>query len=325
MIDTHPAPRWWSATATWRLIQCRASASPVPEPIVPPKAAADNAGSLAHLALQAWAEAGEWEQHDPGASLQERFDDAVASAGITLGALPNAVITRARLKARGSDLASLLAEADGRIRCEQLLRDEAAHLFGILDICVAGRNGLIVDLKTGHNASAVPSPLTLHQMTFYAHLFVATYGVLPARTVVFSLQRGPIDIPVVARDVSTLLSNVQKARQELNQPAVPAPEVCRFCTKRLRCEPHWNALRDWADADAIEGVVSKIERSTSGTVALLMAGKWLTGLAAKELPADLRPGVFARAVRIRRHRDTTSEEWAATRVTSVQFSAHQTS
>lgn len=319
MTATHPAPQWWSATTTWRLLQCRASASPVLEPKVAPQVAAGNAGTLAHLALQAWAEAGEWKLHDPGTGLQERFDEAAASAGITLGALPQAVITRARLKARGSDLASLLAEADGRIRCEQLLTDEAAHLFGILDICVEGRNGLILDLKTGRNASAVPSPLILHQMTFYAHLFVATYGALPARTVVFSLQRGLIEIPVRARDVATLLSAVQKARQELNLPAVPAPEVCRFCTKRMICEPHWNALAAWPDADAIEGVVGKIERSTSGTIALLIAGKWLTGLAAKKLPADLQPGMLARAVRIRRHPDTTCEEWAATRLTEVQI------
>lgn len=61
---------------------------------------ADNAGTLAHLALQVWAETGEWSQQDPGTRLQERFDEIAATHGVDLARTPQAIVTRARLRSR---------------------------------------------------------------------------------------------------------------------------------------------------------------------------------------------------------------------------------
>src|SRR5690606_13062530 len=142
-------------------------------PAKPPEQLAGNAGAVAHLALQAWAEAGEWTDADPGTRLQERFDEIAAAHGAEPARMPQAIATRARLKSRGKELAEILARAEGEIRSELLLRDNDQHLFGILDIAAPGLDGLIIDLKTGRDASAAPSPAVEHQMTFYAHLFQA--------------------------------------------------------------------------------------------------------------------------------------------------------
>lgn len=319
MTPDAAAPQWWSATATWRLLRCPVSAASAQAPTNPPSKAADNAGTLAHLALQAWAESGEWSRPEPGVRLQERFDEVAAARGANPERMPQALVTRARLKSRGKELAAILSCAGADIRSELLLNDENNHLFGILDIAATGASGLVIDLKTGRDGSAEPSPTIEHQMTFYAHLFQATYGMRPEHVVIFSLQHGAAEIEVTSSMISVLLEQVRAARLSASAIARPQQDTCRFCPKRMTCQPHWDALPTWDRPDAIEGAISKIEHSSSGKTALRIGSQWLTGIPAISIPGGAEPGEFARVVHVRRRYERTPDEWAASSNTRIQI------
>jgi hypothetical protein len=229
------------------------------------------------------------------------------------------VITRARLKSRGEELAAILAAPSSEIRSELLLVDETNHLFGVLDIAALGAGGMIVDLKTGHETSATDSGANRHQMTFYAHLFRAAYGVLPQQLIVFSLQHGPRVIELTPSSISTLLDGVRAARLVDSTVAHPQPDTCRFCPKRMRCEPHWDAVPTWDHPDAVEGVVMDVEYSSSGSAAVLIGDRWLSGVPASELGKGGAVGQFARAVRVHRRDHVGPEEWLATSATHINL------
>lgn len=317
------ASQWWSATATWRLLNCPASATPAHAPAHSPTSVADNAGALAHLALQAWVESGAWYRPDPGTRLQELFDEVAVAHEANPGRMPRAVVTRARLKSRGTELAAILARAGAGIRSELLLSDESRHLFGILDIAAPAPGGLIVDLKTGSDASSEVSPAIEHQMTFYAHLFQTAYGALPERVIVFSLLRGLTEIQVTSAAVVSLLDQIRAAQLSEGAIARPQADTCRFCPKRMTCQPHWDAVPGWDSPDAIEGEIGNIEHSNSGLTALLIGTQWLTGLSAGALPDGVAPGQFARAVRIRQRNQSSPDEWTASRRSHVRIIPHR--
>ncbi len=317
MTRADTEPPWWSASAAWRLLRCRASATSASIPTKPPERAPDNSGATAHLALQAWVEAREWNLADPGTRLQERFDEVAVAHKLDTPRMPQAVVTRARLKSRGRELAELLTQASGEMHSELLLRDNDQRLFGILDIATSGPGGIIIDLKTGGDASAPSSSAIEHQMTFYTHLFRVAYGTLPERVIVFSLTRGPTEMRIAPSAISALLERIRDARLEDITTTRPDSEVCRFCPKRMVCQPHWDAVSAWDHADAIEGVISRIEVSSSGTAALLIGSQLLTGIPVNLIPEAAAPGQFARAVRIRRRGDREAEEWSASSNTSL--------
>ncbi|AIF40725.1 hypothetical protein HX89_07000 [Dermacoccus nishinomiyaensis] len=222
------------------------------------------------------------------------------------------IVTRARLQTRGQALSEILASAGSRPQSEVLLRDDDRGLFGILDIVAPEAGGLIIDLKTGgRKASAAISTEIDHQMTFYAHLFQANFGAFPERVLVFSLQRGLLEIPVTSSDIAPFLSKIHAAQTSERVTAYPQADVCRYCPKRVICEPHWDAISAWDDADAIEGEIAAIEHSSSGTAAVQIGGQWLTGISATILPSNLAPGQFARAVRVRRRSGSVSGDWSA--------------
>lgn len=156
-------------------------------------------------------------------------------------------------------------------------------------------------------------------MTFYAHLFLSVYGVLPEQVIVFSLQRGPAEIEVTLSSVTALLAGIHNAQTLISTTAQPQADTCRFCAKRMSCEPQWDAIGPWDRPDALEGTVGKIEYSSSGANALLIDGQWLTGIPVKALPPGAAPGQFARAIRIRRRGGSMSGEWTTTSTTRIHI------
>ncbi|MGQ3505004.1 hypothetical protein ACT9SR_12855, partial [Enterococcus faecalis] len=81
----------------------------------------------------------------------------------------------------------------------------------------------------------------------------------------------------------------------------------------------WDAVPVWDRTDAIEGTIGNVERSSSGATALLIDGRWVTGIPARVLPDGAAPGQFARAVRVRRLDDSTPEEWVASSSTRIRI------
>lgn len=250
-----------------------------------------------------------------GALLQERFDEAAVANGVDPTRMPQSAVTRARLKSRGAELARILEQVGGGVRSELLLRDDDRHLFGVLDIAGLGPRGLILDLKTGRDGTGTLSLAVKHQMTFYAHLYETSFGDLPERLVVFGLQRGAVDLSVTADGVSALLAAIRAAQESEEAEARPRDEACRYCPKRMTCQPHWDALSAWDSRDAVEGEISDIEHSTSGAAALLIDDQWVTGLPASLLPPQVEVGRRTRVIRVRRRGD--SNEWQAGRATKI--------
>ncbi|WP_271986573.1 PD-(D/E)XK nuclease family protein [Pseudoclavibacter terrae] len=318
MIPDAVAQQWWSATATWRLLHCPASATPAHAPTRPHAQTPDNVGSVAHLALQTWVERGEWSHPECATRLQERFDEVATEHKIDPVRMHQGAATRARLKTRASQLAAILSSTSSDIRSEVLLRDESNRLFGILDIAGTGSDGFIIDFKTGRDASPDSSTAIEHQMTFYAHLFQASYGTLPKRVIVFSLRQGPTEIQVTPSMVAVLLDQIRAANLTELTVARPGAHTCRFCPKRMTCQPHWDAVPGWERPDAIEGVLENIERSSSRTTTALIGGRWLTGIPESALPSATVPGKSLRAVRVRCRNDSDPAEWTAGNTTHIQ-------
>lgn len=307
--------QWWSATGTWRLLNCPASATPAAAPTKPPATPPGNAGTIAHLALQEWVQSAQWGSEEPGNRLQEAFDSVLSAHRINAAEMPRATMTRARLKTRGIELAGILTSASA-VLSEQLLVDETRNLFGIIDLVIPPPNGTIVDLKTGHLAAPTTDAAVRHQMTFYAHLYAEAYGQAPGRIITFSLRTGTNELSIDPSSVATLLDEIQAARTSSPELAVPNEVVCRYCVRRMECGPHWQDIQTWKTPDALEGTLQRIEHASSGLTALLIGEQWLSGISACALPNTMKPGAFVRAIGARQ-RLGGAQEWIATPYTRI--------
>lgn len=308
--------QWWSATSTWRMLKCPASATPAAAPSKPPATPPGNAGAITHLALQEWVQSAQWDGEDPGRRLQEIFDSVLSAHRINVAEMPRATMTRARLKTRGIELAGILTSASA-VLSEQLFVDETRNLFGIIDLVIPPPNGTIVDLKTGHLAAPEAAAAVKHQMTFYAHLYAEAYGQAPGRIITFSLRSGTNELSIDPSSVATLLDEIQAARTSSPDLAVPNEVVCRYCVRRMGCEPHWQDIQTWKTPDALEGALQRIEHASSGLTALLIGGQWLSGISASSLPNTMKTGAFVRAIRARQRQGGAHQEWIATTDTRI--------
>lgn len=289
-------------------------------PIQPIVHSVDNAGTLAHLAVQAWIDNEGWLNPDPSRNLLQTFDEVTESFNLNLRRLPHAAATRSRLKYRSAQLVEILKSSGPSIRSELLLRDEAHHLFGILDIAGIAGDGHIIDLKTGRESARSLSNSAEYQLMFYAILFQSNYDRLPKRATIFNLWTGPIEIPVTPTSVEVFRSRILALQNSTATDARPAAGVCHFCPKRIECQPHWDAISTGESSDAIEGHINAVQHSDTGMTALQINGEWLVGVSSNMLPNGASPGQFVRVVRIRRQVGRSSTEWRTTRSTAIGIS-----
>lgn len=310
-----PDTGWLSATSAGRLLHCPASAAFALAPKAIAPSSPDNAGILAHLAMGAWLESGAWLNDEPGRALQSAWDREALRWEIDAKRLRDSVITRSRLRSRGAELAGLLQAAGGSARSEVFLQDEVQMLFGQVDVVVDDPDkGAVVDLKTGVDGH---SEGVRTQLLIYAHLFRQNSGHLPGSLIAFSLVHGPVHIDFSHADIDELLARVQNARQ---QPALalPEPSGCRYCRRRLECEPHWEAATAWAEPDCVEGVVSKVEIAAAGLTAVRIdtasGEQWVTGLISSP-QASLSHGANIRVTEVGGRGEGVEREWRATRLT----------
>lgn len=310
-----PGAAWLSATSAGRLLRCPASAyfASAPDPVPPSRP--ENAGTLAHLAMNAWVESGAWLQDAPGRALQDSWDSEAAHWGVDAMAFADSVMTRSRLRSRGAELAALLRSAGGIARSEVFMRDSAQLLYGQIDLAVdAEQGGAVVDLKTGADSH---SEGVRTQLLVYAHLFRQEVGHLPGALVAFSLRRGAVHIDFSEGEVEDVLERVQAARKHPSL-ALPDPAGCRFCRRRLRCDPHWEAASGWEDADCVEGVITKTEAAATGLIAVrvdtIHGQQWITGFASSAGEV-LNPGDPVRFTEVAGRGELLAREWRATRST----------
>lgn len=275
--------QWLSATSAGRLLRCPASAAFTVAPVVPTLAAPRNAGSLAHLAMSAWLKTGAWGVNSPGTSLQASWDAEAARWSVGAKQLRDSVLTRSRLRRRGAELARLLKASGSRVFSETVLTDGPRRLYGQLDVVVSGAgDGAVIDLKTGDSGTSAISDDVRTQLLIYAHLFREKHGHLPGKLLAFSLRYGALQTEFSQSDIDALLTRIENARDTQPRLAVPDPTGCRFCRRRLGCEPHWEAADMWEDPDCMEGRIVKVERSRAGLTAVRVATsrgeEWVSGL-----------------------------------------------
>lgn len=310
--------QWLSATSAGRLLRCPASAAFTGAPLVPDVSAPTNVGSLAHLAMGSWLVSGDWLDDSPGATLQSAWDSEAARWGLDPKRLEDSVLTRSRLRRRGAELASLLSGSGTHALSEVVLRDDARRLYGQLDIVVDDAGGAVADLKTSEDRTDDISTDVRTQLLLYAHLYSQQYGHLPASLVVFSLRHGAVSLEYSAHDVEALLAQVDQARSAVPRLAVPNETGCRYCKRRLRCEPHWEAAAAWSDPDCVEGRIVKVEKSRAGLTAVRLetshGDQWVTGLTVANCDA-LSVGQSLRVAQITDRGNGVGRDWRANRFT----------
>jgi len=318
---------WLSPTSAARLLECPASlglGSAVAETVAV-STPAPNAGTLAHLAVRRWIEQGAWRFAD-AAKLTALFDRAADEAGIDAVTLRDGRLTRARLAARATQLGELLSRSSAAtIMCEVELRDPSQLLRGILDITVLGNPSSVIDLKTGRDAAGTLARSIQLQLRVYAHLFRTAHGTLPDHVEAFSLSHGPITVEANPASVQAVLDAITAARKQNPDTAHPAPETCRFCQRRMTCEPQWARLTDWETPDALEGEIVQITRAETGTCGVLLATAagpaWLFQVPANRIPDAAAPGRWLRAIRVgkRQERDKSQDAstWRAGALTAL--------
>ena len=306
---------WLSATSAGRLLRCPASAAFVPTPKPIPPSPPQNAGTLAHLAMSAWLESGAWLDDDHGQGLQQAWDREAGRWKVDAKRLPDSVMTRARLRSRGPELAAVLKSAGITARSEVFLQDDVSMFYGQLDVVVDDpRGGAVVDLKTGNDTN---SEGVRTQLLIYAALFKQETGHYPTTLVAFSLLHGPVPIEFSQADVDDVFARVEVARGQRGL-AVPDPAGCKYCRRRLICEPHWSAATTWVEPDCVEGAISKVETAAGGLTAVRVstaAGEqWVTGLAPPR-PHGLTTGHTIRVTEVAGRGAGAEREWRANRST----------
>lgn len=267
--------------------------------------------------MSAWLEKREWVGDDAGTALQAAWDSEAARWGIDPSGMENSVVTRSRLRRRGAELANLLNAIGRHASSEVLLRDDQLRLFGQLDVVVNDAGGAVFDLKTGNDGV---SDDVRTQLLIYAHLYRERYGHLPGSLVVFSLRYGAHPVEFTQSDVEALLRRVDEARGSVPLIAVPSETGCKYCTRRLRCQPQWEAATTWDDADCVEGRIVKVENSRAGLTAVkvntISGEQWVTGLSAA-VDVALTVGQHLRATEVKGRDDGKGREWRATRFTRL--------
>jgi CRISPR/Cas system-associated exonuclease Cas4 (RecB family) len=282
-----------------------------------------NAGTLAHRVLERWILAEGYRAADPKAALTEAADACVAELH---GAPPSSWrVSRARLIARGMSLVDLIGDrAPEHVLSEIELKDEDLRLRGQLDLLLLGDETVVVDLKTQTLLDEELPEWVEFQLRVYAHLVEKTYGKLPARAEVFSLNRGRREVQITEESIQDALAGLATARAADLSSANPSPEVCRFCDRRLVCEPHWGVVTTWPDVDAVEGAVQRAEHAATGVVALLLetadGAAWVSGI--PRAFADVIAGDVIRCVRVR-HVETSgaTPEWRWRGMSTCRISA----
>lgn len=267
--------------------------------------------------MNAWIESRAWLDNEPGRALQEAWDREASRWDIDAKRLRDAVMTRSRLRSRGAELASVLKAAGSSVRSEVFLEDDDHQLYGQLDLVIDNpRGGTIIDLKTGSDAE---SEGVRTQLLIYAHLLQRASGHLPASLVAFSLQRGPIQVEFSSAEVEELLAQYREARTQLESTR-PDAAGCKYCRRRLICEPHWNAAVVWESPDCIEGKISKWETAGTGMTAVRIGGaageRWVTGLSSLRSQA-LKIGSRIRVTEVAVRGEGAEREWRATRSTRI--------
>jgi hypothetical protein len=281
---------WLSPSSASRLLACPASLTPPEKPIRQAgqdnltqersRTLPSNAGSSPRHGSNRRAATGRGPQTSSGTRPKR-----LACAWPTLF---DGRLTQARLRRRADDVQKLIAglRPDSAPACEVPLIDETRHLRGRADLVVgAARRLAIIDPKTGLDGAArqLPDRITT-QLRFHDHLATMTYGKPPTYLAVYSLQAGLRQVDPDHAATAALIERTGRARDAWvagHRDARPSPAICRYCPRRLECEPHWKTASSWENCDGVEGTALRLHVAQNGATPIYQethAGDrgWLT-------------------------------------------------
>jgi hypothetical protein len=269
--------------------------------------------------------ADDWRYGDRDGALVDHFHAAAEARQVAVAAVMDGRVTKARLEQRASSLGELMrqAGADAKAEAEVTLHDSERRLWGTLDLLVTSDRGVwLIDLKSGMDAAQPLLPAVIRsQLTIYSHLVAAVRGRAPTWMGVFSLRQGAKQVPMSQSDDLGLLGLLDERRSAWmahDRPALPSPKVCRYCTRRPGCDPHWIALRALEDADGVEGQLLRAQTAENGRTALLVqnatGSAWVSNMRGEGLQELV--GHRVRVMRIRRRtpagQSSDPTQWQAT-------------
>lgn len=213
------------------------------------------------------------------ASAWERKADTALGDNPDLGeaaSWPGYNLQRALWKRMAFKLSALWWEIeqdpDRELESEVELTGFDARIGGSADLVIRhGSEVEIRDLKSGRvlAAEGEVSPAYRRQLQLYGVLYEETFGVWPARLLIDPLIRDPIEVSADRLQARRLADATLRALENLNTAtaegrlrrlASPKPEICRFCSHPIRCEPFWRKVTpDWSERPrALSGKIASI-------------------------------------------------------------------
>lgn len=318
------SPIWIAPTRIHRLLQCLASGEGSRNPAQTQRLTGLSAdiGSIAHRALERWVRDGLWQPDKDGIMLRLVYEEEGRKSTGNVNVQPGGRLLGLRLKNLGKLLRDKLSAAGpDQVFPELMVDDHVSHIRGVIDLLIVEDHVLhIYDYKTGRSAFTEEGRIADSVRTQ-----LVAYGIMlsrgnPGRQLrlsVVSPQRGIIDVAYDARQAAAIESRVAEFQEltdsQRDQRASPNEDCCRFCPRRLRCDPHWEAAENEGWTDLIEGEVINVRRSESGQFAVAVKAhgtvSWILNLdpalvpaAPERLPPRLR-GVRLKPVRAEGSKD----------------------
>lgn len=313
---------WINASTAYQLLQCPQrwlhTAMPrekvTPESASPnPAAGAANVGTLVHRSVEKWINSGLWRDPSLDSAAAGDFRLSAESAGLPLG--PTRILA-AFMESRLPAMRSILDDRATQASAEEPVADEVARIKGKIDILCRGPDyGAVIDVKTGKTVDDEGNFLDEIRTQLAVYCWILRDQMPWPASIVADIKRGVEAMPISREFAESTVNALIDARVTAlrNPVAIPATEICKFCSLRPVCTPHWVAVSAGDVADAIEGELIRAERGVGGQTTIEFdAGerKRLRVNANATLVGPLAPGSRMRAMRVHRI-DPDGARWTA--------------
>lgn len=236
------------------------------------------AGTIVHEAL---------ERVVQGEDVYTAWDMSVEARieGDPRDTIPGIRRIRRRYVRFADQVATFLSSEDSVPVPEAELISSDGAIGGTCDLLIERSTSLVViDYKSGSvtNDGGDVDPHYADQIRIYAALAAETYEKPISSAVLWSMKQGPIEVPVDAAAIESVMLKARTARDAFNarvpgaQPAKPDPTTCRWCSFKVQCDAYWAELSPgWADlmgSHSVSGKVVTVQESKVGLVAVRMSG-----------------------------------------------------
>ncbi len=316
-------PPWINASSAYQLLLCprRWAESVTPSGLIkhhPASSATSSgaqiSGTLVHSSVEGWIKSGLWRDPTSDRIAADRFRASAEAEGVPLG---RSRILAAYLETRLQDLRSVLDAGITHASAEQQVADSAMFIRGKIDIlCTGPAYAAVVDIKTGRTIDSEGEFLLEISTQLAVYCWLIRELAPSPKAVIVSIDSGVKEIPMSRTIAESTVVKLVESRQQatLNPVTNPASEVCRFCSLRPFCGPHWTEVYSGNITDATEGVVTRVEHGAGGQIMIEFDTGDSTSsmriLQGATIDGTLVVGTNLRAVRVKQ-KEPASSRWIA--------------